>query len=129
MGQIAGPGSFVRVACEMEMGVDHPGDVARKKSRRGKRVFQLRRPLKALILDAINIEKLCILLVAQRGVDEDQPRVMLDQQAAHGHWNAVPLIRLESGLPQHTWHHAEHGTSIEPLHSALESMAAKSADL
>ena len=68
-------------------------------------------------------------LVAKRGIDQHQPVGVLHQQAAHGQRDAIPLIRRHPLHPEGARHHAEHRPAVQPLKTALQSVAAETADL
>ena len=51
---------------EMEVGVDHPPHVARKEPGGGERVLQLGGAFQPAVLDAVDVEELAVLLVAER---------------------------------------------------------------
>jgi hypothetical protein len=114
---------------EVQMGVDHPRDITRQKPRRCQRVLQLGGALQSLILDAIDVQKLGVFLVPESRVDEHQPIGVLDQHTAHGERNPISGIRLDSGAPQRPRHHPEHGPAVQALPTALQAVAAKSADV
>ena len=81
------------------------------------------------MFDAVDVEEARVLLVAERGVHENEAVGVLDQQAAHGQRDPVTLVRRRAGLPQEARDHAEHGPSIQPLAPALQRVAAQPADL
>ena len=100
---------------EMQMGIDHPADVAGQEAGGGERVLQLGRALQSLVLDAVDVEELGVLLVAEGGVDEHQAVGMLDQQAAHRQRDPAPLVVADPPAPERIGHHAEHRAAVEAL--------------
>jgi hypothetical protein len=122
-------GGVAACVIEVEMSVDHPLDVLGEKAGGRQRVLQLRCALQALVLDSVDVEELGVFLVAKRGVDQDQTIVMLHQKAAHSQGNPVPVVRLDTRLPQRSGDNTEHGTPVEALQPALEGVAAQAADL
>ena len=126
----------VRVAAgviEVEVGIDDELHVRRAVPRGGDRVLEVRAGdalivQRAAVLQAVDLVELRALLVARAGVDENEAVVMLDQQAAHAEWNAVPVVGRDALLPEWLGDDAEHRAAVELLAAGLEGMDAESTD-
>src|SRR5690606_38032291 len=60
--------------------------------------------------------------------DEDEGVGRLDEEAAHGERNAVPLVGGDPALPERLGDDAEHGAAVEALEPGLEGVDAESAE-
>src|SRR5439155_26165364 len=98
---------------EMEVGVDHPADVGGGVAELRERIFEPGAPVFPLVRDPVDVLELGVFLVAEPGVHEDQPVIVLDQQTTERQGNAVALIGRNAALPQRFRHDAEHGVAVE----------------
>src|SRR5439155_10789877 len=80
------------------------------------------------VVDAVDIPELLVFLVAQSGIDEHQPGVVLDQHATQGEGDAVAPVGRDAPLPQRLGNDPEHRATVEMLAAALEGVAAQPAD-
>jgi hypothetical protein len=85
--------------------------------------------LQPLIFNPIDIEELGVFFVAQRGVHQDQTIAVLDQQTPHREWDPVPFVGLDPSSPERSRHHAEHGSAIETLQTALQCVTPEVTDM
>jgi hypothetical protein len=87
---------------EVQVRVDHHAHVLEPVAGGPDPILEQRAPVGACVLDAVQVVELGRLLVAEPGVDEHQPHVVLDEQAAHPHRDAVArvgrIFRSHSGL-------------------------------
>src|ERR1700720_4138360 len=113
----------------MEMGVDDEGDVGWRDPDLFKTIFEHGRAVGALVLDSVDVLELLVLLVASAGVDEDEARWMLDEQASHTKLYPVPRVRGDALLPERLRNDTEHGAAVEPLPAGLNRMNREAADL
>src|SRR5436309_14569672 len=111
------------------MGVDHHHDVGWPHADLRQTILEHRQPVRAFVLEAVNVLELVVFLVAGAGVDQDQPRWMFDQKTAHSHLNAIALVSWNPFLPQRFWHYAEHRTAIELLAAGLNRVDSQRSDL
>src|ERR1700674_4139402 len=106
----------------MEMGVDNQGDVGWRNPDLLQTILQHGRAVRALVLDSIDVLELLALLVAGSGVDEDEARWMLDEQASHAKLYSVPRGRGDALFPERFRNDTEHGAAVEPLPAGLNRM-------
>src|ERR1700730_1307587 len=103
----------------MEMGVNHDRDVGRYDTGLLQSILEHGRAVRALVLEAVNVLELLVLLVARAGVDEDEARWMLDEQASHAELYPVPWVGGNALLPKRLRNDTEHGAAVEPLPAGL----------
>ncbi len=109
---------------EVQVRVDHERDVLEPVSGRADPVLQVRASAGPRVFDAVDAEKLLVLLVPGARVDQHEPDVVLDEQAAHAQGDAVPLVGGDAPLPERLRDDAEHGAAIESLPARLDRVHA-----
>ena len=114
---------------KVQMRIDHERDVRRLIAKLPQSVLQLRGVALAAILHAIDIVEFLVLLVPRAGIDEHQPALVLDEQAAHAELNPVALVRRNATLPKRFGHDAEHRATIQLLTPRLDRVHLPSPDL
>src|SRR5438477_3427578 len=108
---------------EMQVGVDDAANVLRAMPKGGERVFELRAAVRPLVLDAVNVDELRILLVADSGVDQYQAGIVLDQQAPQRERNAIALVGRSSARPERFRNDTEHRPAVEMLETGFKGVA------
>src|SRR5690606_7334254 len=103
---------------EVQVRVDDDVHVLRGEARVAQRILQSRR--RPGIVQAVDLVELRALLGAEAAVHQHQRARRLDQQAAQGERDAVPLIRRDPPLPQRLGHHPEHRPAVQPLEPRLQ---------
>ena len=68
-----------------------------------------------------------VLLVPGAAVDEHEPIVVLDENAAHAERDAVALVGGDAALPERLGHDAEHRAAVELLSARLQRVDAEAA--
>ena len=76
------------------------------------RVLQFGSAVSSRVIDAIDLDELAGLFVADPGIDQDEPVVVLDQQAAQGQRDAIAIIGRSPARPEHLGDDAEHGAAV-----------------
>jgi hypothetical protein len=94
---------------EVEVAEQDVGDVAELVAGGADRLGQADRPG----LEAVAVDELGLVLVADPGVDQEEVVAARDQQAVGSHADAVALVGPLLLLPQHPRHHPEHGPAVQ----------------
>lgn len=94
---------------KMQVGQDYIGDVAFVKAQSFQRTIQGI----DLIIQPINPGKLLIVLLSNAVVHQDETVFILDQEATHGHVDAVFFIGGIGPLPDWFRNHPKHGPAVE----------------
>src|SRR6266550_302021 len=113
---------------KMQMGIDHPANIVRSMAQLAQRIFQLGSSILASVVNTVDADELLVLFVADPGIDQDEPIVVLDEQATQRERNAIPLIGLSSARPEHLGNDTEHGAAVEVLATGFEGMAGEATD-
>ena len=113
----------------MQMRVDDQRNIWRSDANLIQAILEQGSAIRALVLQTVDILEFFIFLVAGARVDEDEPRRMLNEQAAHAQPYAVSLVRTDALFPEWLRNDAEHRTAIEFLTAGLDRVNSEVADL
>src|SRR5690349_3899110 len=105
---------------EMQMRPDDYGDVTRLDTQLVEPVLKTSGAIHASVFHSVYLVELLVLLVAGAAVDENETRLVLDQEAAHAQQDAVLLVRLDLPLPQRARDNAEHRAAVKLLNPGLD---------
>src|SRR3954468_2348925 len=114
---------------EVKVGIDYHHDIRWPHANLRQAVLEHREALGAVVLEAVDVSELLVFLVAGAGVDQDQARGVLDEQAAHSQLNSIALVGCDLFLPQRLRDNAEHRAAVELLTTSLDGMNSQRADL
>ena len=112
----------------MQVGIDHPANIVRSMTQLAQRIFQLGSSILASVVNAVDTDELLVLLVADPGIDQDEPIVVLDEQATQRERNAIAIVGLSSARPEHLRNDTEHGAAVEVLATGFERVAGEATD-
>jgi hypothetical protein len=77
------------------------------------------------VLHLVNLLEFLIFLIANSGIHQNRPGIVLDQQATQGERNPVLRVRDNLLFPEGLGNNAEHGAAVEMLPTAFEQVAGK----
>jgi hypothetical protein len=93
---------------EVQVRREHHIDVVNAQARLGECVRHV-----AAAVDRVDVDALCVHLVANPRVDEQTRRAGSDEQRPRGQVNAVAIVCRGASLPERLRHHAKHRAAVE----------------
>src|SRR6266576_2722328 len=104
----------------MQMRIDDPADICGRVTELAQSVLEFGSAALPRIVDAVNVDELAVLLVADAGVDEDQAVVVLIEQATQRERDAMAVVERRAAGPERLVDEAPHGAGKYALAPSVE---------